>query len=651
MVLAVFNKLTQVCAALIASAAAIAAEETATATLPLPWHLQSCSDAEACLDIQPVWARFSMGDPETTVLVMERNVYRDTRTAAFGHVGLNAGRLEFLAVNDDVRFVAPADGTKTILKNLQQMRSVTAGLFGKAEPEVATVLDPEVRDQFCTFVSRSTTVQRNHDLQMAALVGGQQLPGVSGVAPDVNLALHNGSIEMDFVLGKEANELAEILPQRPDIRVINVSQESRDSAEPHWAQYQRLRSFAMRIGVRNPVSPRDLRSRVLVVAAAGNRSGTHTTRYTVNTSLDYRIPSEAIHTRMATEEDTLIDLSPNIPELNKGAAPIVVVGAILYDRSFPTFGRLDPGIDLLAPSGATWSPELANDNRLEAVSPTNWQDCLCASVFQRQTGLFNLPANAHDQCAPLAELRGLDRLLGVPVIDFHSESQFLAAPSDDGRLCGNTPIGVCQSATTGTSGAAALVSGIAALMFSLDPTLSGEEVADILTTTAINNSRDGLPIVSPMAAMHSVQARMIDGVLAALGRADITWLDQHITGAVWVVDQGRGGVSHYNRDGALNFLIEAYGRSQWQVARLHDASLADCPTGVFGDPRRIGRELAKARPCAPPRSKKNALYQIAELTDGEAFRTARFIWTREDSLDRVWRLAGLQLGNIKNAID
>lgn len=592
-----------------------------------------------------------MGDPETTVLVMERNVHRDTRTAAFGHVGLNAGRLEILAVNADISFAAPADGTETILKNLRQMRSVSAGLFGKAEPEVSTVLDPEVRDQFCTFVSRSTTVQRNHDLQMAALIGGQQLPGVSGVAPDVNLALHNGSIEMDFVLGKEANELVEILPQRPDIRVINVSQESREAAEPHWAQYQRLRSFAMRVGARTPVSTRDLRSRVLVVAAAGNRSGTHTTSYTVNTSLDYRIPSEAIHTRVATEEDALIDLSPNMPELIKGAAPIVVVGAILYDRSFPTFGRLDPGIDLLAPSGATWSPELANDNRLKAVSPANWQDCLCASIFQRQTGPVNLPAKSHDQCAPLAELRGLDRLLGVPVIDFHSESQFLAAPSDDGRLCGKNPIGVCQSATAGTSGAAALVSGIAALMFSLDPTLSGEEVADILTTTAINNSRDGLPIVSPMAAMHSVQERMIDGVLAALGRGDLDWLDQRTAGSVRVVDQDRGGFYSSNRDRALNFLIEAYGSSQWQVARLKDASLADCPTGVFADPSRIGRELASARPCTPPKSKRNALYQIAELTDGKFFRTARFVWTREASLERVWRLAGLQLGNIKNAID
>lgn len=649
MVLAAFNKFTQICAALIASAASISAQENAT-TMPLPWHLQGCSDKEACLDIQPVWARFSAGDSQTTVLFMESNLYRDTRTAAFGHAGLDAGRLEILAVNDDVRFAAPADGITTILANLEQLQTVAADLFGKAAPGVKAALVPEIRDQFCTFVSRSMTEERNHDLQMAALVGGLQLPGVSGVAPGVNLALHNGSIEMDFALGKEANELSEILPQRPDIRVINVSQESLDSSEPHWAQYQRLRDFAMRVGARTP-SSQDLRSRVLVVAAAGNRSNTYSTRYSVDTSLDYRIPNEAIHIRLATQENALIDLSPNTPELSKGAVPIVVVGAILHDRSFPTFGRLDPGIDLLAPSGAIWSPELANDNRLEAVSPANWQDCLCATVFQRQTGSVSLPASAHKECAPLAELPGLDRLLGVPVVDFHSESRFLTAHNGDRRLCGTNPAGVCQSATAGTSGAAALVSGIAALMFSLDPTLSGEEVADILTTTAINNSRDGLPVVSPMMAMHSVQVRMIDGVLAALSREDLDWLDQRIADIVRVTDQGRKSVSRSNRDSALNYLIEAYGRSQWQVLRILDTSLADCPTGVLGDPGKIGRELAKVRPCTPPGSKLNALYQIAELTDGTTTRTAHFIWTREVSLDRVWRLAGLQLGGIKIGID
>lgn len=648
MVLAAYNKLGVSAITLICLAPCLFADEAQKAITKLPWHLEDCAQTEACMNIAPVWERFSQGDPATTVLVLENKLHRDSRSAVYGHAGLAALNVEFVSVKDDIAFAIPADGVDKIEKNVRRIEEVAKARFGKAARQLSA--DPTARDGFCTFVSSGMAVARNHDLHMAALIGGQPLPGVSGVAPNVRLTLHNGSIGRDIETNRESNELARIIPHRPDIRVINVSQGDSDLTEPHWAHYQRLREFAMRVGARATSSPNDPRSRILVVAAAGNRPRIHSFSFKVNASLDYRIPREAIHTNRSVQSESVIDLSPHIPSPYAGvAAPLLVVGAVQFDRDFPSFGRFDPGIDVLAPSGATWARESSEENKAKSSTSADWRDCVCAFVRQQQLGEFERNVSELQECKVLNHKRNLDRLLGIPVIDYHARSGTSGAETENQTLCRDEPAGACRTAISGTSGAAALVSGVAALMFSLDPSLTGEEAARLLKSSAINSSKDGLPVVNPMAAMHAVQGRMINRVFAAFSRADFKWLDQNMAKSVHVEDLARKFTSSPERDRVLLDLLDTYGRSSWRYVRLDDAVLVECDHGALILPRAIGLELAKDRPCAPRQTRGNTLFQRAMITDGTDLRSARFIWTRDFAPNARWILAGLRFGELDNA--
>ena len=75
--------------------------------------------------------------------------------------------------------------------------------------------------------------------------------------------------------------------------------------------------------------------------------------------------------------------------------------------------------------------------------------------------------------------------------------------------CGSPALPSAVRLATGTSAATALVSGVAALMFSVDPSLDAREARDILRATARRRIVNGLPILDPEAALGEVVERMV----------------------------------------------------------------------------------------------------------------------------------------------
>ena len=631
----------------------VVAPAAADESLEIPWHLgDACQAGEVCMKMGDVWGRYGVGRPNVTVLVAEPNLYADTRAASLWHAGLAPAAIDILPSPRFSAYEPPDKTPQTAADDLAQNNAVYAEIDkARGRGEQVRFQPPGVRqrDEICAFITGARgEIARNHDLKMAALIGGRPYNGTVGVAPGIRLALTLASA------GPEDTEfLKAMLRRRPDVRVLNLSQgfgraSNIREARPHREHYNQLVRFAMELAPAvgfESISG----SRLLVVAAAGNVPAHESTLLEPKEVLDARIPSEAIHYGRAQFET--VDLRPQyLRDFPRPRLPLLVVGAVGPEGVQPSFGRIDRGIDLYAPSGLDWTAIVRQGMTESTIrSAAAWSDCLCAAVSEQQG--TPLPSAETARCRRLLD-GPASRRLGVPTLDFHQNSipERARAANPEAELptiCADKAKGVCVSYVVGTSVSTALVSGVAALMFSLDPTLSGEEAAAILRLTANLENRWGLPVVDPAAAMDAVALRIANRLASTLAGAD---------GAppisrpfYFAIGDGDGAVfrtpgraRHYlNAEAAHRLGV----RRPVRIERLERARVVQCPVGVAGSARGVARLLRGEAECADGDAGARVLVLDAALTGVAGEQVVRSVW-RWVGNETVggWALAGIRKG-------
>ncbi len=648
--------------------ACVSASAVADERRNIPWHLDdACETGDVCMRMAEVWSRYGDGQPNVTVLVAEPKLHADTHAASLWHAGLAPSAIEILPSPTFSAFEPPDKTSNNAEEDIAQNNAVYEQLdAARGRRAQARFKPPEVRgsEEFCAFVTgASGEGARNHDLKMAALIGGRSYNGSIGVASGVNLALTQASANRD-----DTDFLKAMLGRRPDIRVLNLSQgfgraSNIREARPHREHYNRLVRFAMEIAPTVRFEGRSS-ARLLIVAAAGNVPAHESTLLEPKEVLDDRIPPQAVHYGTAVFET--VDLRPHyLNDFPRPSLPLLVVGAIGPEGIQPSFGRIDRGIDLYAPSGLDWTAIVRNDMAKGAIrNAASWSGCLCAAVAEQQGTLLRDDPNAGaEQRAArstpelTAKCRWLldgpeRRNLGVPTLDFHRNSITAKTSTSDlqaglSKICRDRAEGVCQAYVTGTSVSTALVSGVAALMFSLDPSLSGEEAAAILRRTATRERRHGLPVVNPMAAMDAVAQRIANRLASTLAGVD---------GALsisrpfyFAFGDGEGAV--FRTHGLARRYLNAEAASRLglrlpiRIERLDQAMIVQCPVGVAGSAMGLARLLRDEAGCASDADAVRVLLLDAAMAGvaGEQIVRSAWRWLNDEAGGR-WALAGLRKG-------
>ena len=630
--------------------------EEVLAETRLPWHLTA--DCPTCLGIADAWERYGTGHHDITVLVAEQRIFSDTRAAASWHAGIAPRRFELLINRGDVPLGDPTPPYRSMLdsqrgqeEGLRLLDSFT-GKSGRGD------LGPvRTRAEMCSFVGKvAPEGSHNHDLQMASLIGGQAYLGTSGIAPDTHIILTEAKIELDSV-----ELLSDLVARRPEVRVVNLSQgQGRapddiavESAHPHGLHYQKLSRLVMELSVAGMLGTHARSAtRFLVVASAGNVPAFESNIFEPEEVLDLRIPPEAIH--LAQPTPVYVDLRPHyIRDLPRLELPLLVVGAVGPKGTLPSYGRIDQGIDIYAPAGLDWLAQVrAAAPGDKSLGGAEWRECVCARLSQDNPN-FAVDSVLDETCSPLKDESDWYQL-GVPTLDFHSNSYADVAEFAPLRAhCADPPSGLCGSLADGSSAAAAVVSGVASLMFALDPTLSGEEAAEIVKSTARTDNVLGLPVVNPGRALdavvHRIGARLIGALsnptrLAAFFGTPFyyTWLD-HPKPYVFT-DQAR----------AAQFVVESFSwfepRNTWRVAAVRSGRSQRCDAGMAGSTVGIRRFLKGRDACEESENGVEILQLEIDISDGLRDLLVRTVWRRTGRLgpDTDWRVAGLSVkGELK----
>ena len=487
---------------------------------------------------------------------------------------------------------------------------------------------------------------RNHDLQMASLIGGQPYHGTKGVAPGIHIILAKATITPDDV-----PLLTDLVARRPEIRVINLSQgQGRaddaiavETARPHGVHYQKLNGLVMELSVAGLLEARPrAATRFLVVASAGNVAAFETNIFEPREVLDVRIPPEAIH--HAPPTPVYVDLRPHylldLPYLD---LPLIVVGAVGADGTIASYGRIDHGIDLYAPAGIDWISQVhLAGPRKQGVGGSEWRECVCAALTRAHLQ-FSVDPRTERTCSDVDE-----RQLGVPALDFHMNSTREAdTPIGLRSNCADRPNGLCTSIADGTSAAAALVSGVAALMFSLDPTRSGEEVAEILKSTARTDNPLKLPVVDPGKALQVVAKEIGSRVINGL--RDPAQLSAQLGLPFYYLVQGEDPFASTRAGVAADTVARSFatlGRGHsWRVEALDDGRLQRCDAGTAGSTLGL-RELLQGRDaCANDDNGVEILRLELDVSDGLIDLAVGMVLRRAGRLDpdAGWRVAGLNV--------
>ncbi|MEM9762496.1 MAG: S8 family serine peptidase [Pseudomonadota bacterium] len=628
--------------------------------LSLPWYLGD--DCDTCLGISETWDRFGRGSPDVSVLVAEPRLYADTRAAIEWHAGLDPRRFEVVVSRFDQNF-HPAEeaADQRELKRQAEIESddaldALAGVTDRPRPE-------PVKDglAFCSFVA----APNNHDLHMASLIGADPYLDTSGVAPRTRVLITQASIAYDAV-GKPVDgpRLVDLIQRRPDIRVVNISQGQgqhpdearRVSANPHRRHYQMLDRLAMDLAMAGTIeSRRAAASRLLIVASAGNVPAFESNVFEPQKVLNSLIPPEAIH--HGVQQLVYTDLRPHylddVPGLD---LPLLVVGAIGPEGRLPSYARIDQGIDIYAPVGLDWAAHLRN-NVLgdQTLGGADWQDCTCLDIANSQNTSLADATDDGSGTATFERLTGTCRpldgpagaLLGLPVADFHAES------AGRGRLleglrktCADEPLGNCTARVGGTSAAAAIVSGVAALVFSVDPALSGEEVARIIRRSARTDNRLRLPVMNPGGALDQTARGIVERVLANMD--DPARLAGHLGDPVLVAASNGNRFAFTAPQRAATYVAGLFGGQEggerWRALAVEDATLRRCAPGTAGSTVGIGDLLDGLR-CRETERGIEVLTLSVEVASGSRRAVLNTAWYRGDRLDPTvrWRLAGLKV--------
>ena len=632
--------------------------QAAHAASKRPWHL--AADCSTCLRMADAWQRYGTGHPDIAVMVAEPRIFADTRAAASWHAGVAGRRFELLVAHGDPDVIDPVSRPRRSLvyqrNNQEQGLAILDRITGRRDRPALRLIRPRWDTwELCSFVRQDLPEgARNHDLQMASLIGGRQYLGTSGVAPDTHVVLAEATIAPE-----RADLLKELLARRPEIRVVNFSQGhgrvsddiAIESAPSHGLHYRRLDRLVMELSVAGMLETRaQSATRFLVVASAGNVPAFASNIVEPEEVLDPRIPPEAVHLAQPTPE--YIDLRPHylrdMPHLD---LPLIVVGAIGPDGTLPSYGRVDQGIDIYAPAGLDW---LAQARRATPTNPSlggaEWRECICAQLATDHLRAESRPASTYgDACAALTKPEHWFEL-GIPALDFHTHAIELDATSSPLRAhCAEQPGGLCTSLAHGTSAAAALVSGVAALMFALDPTQSGEEAAKILKSTARRDNPLKLPVVDAERALdavvHRIGARLFGAIADPKQLVEFfgepfyyTWLD-HPEAYVFA-----------SRRRAAQFVAEAF---TWlgpadtrRLTAVRRGRVQRCGIGMAGSTVGIQRSLEGQDACAEAEDGVEILRFELDFRAGPRDLVADVILRRASRLgpDVHWRVAGLAVG-------
>lgn len=616
----------------------------------LPWHLSEISeDCRTCLGMEDVWSPYGEGHPDIAVLVAEPEIFADTRSAASWHAGIGRQRLELPPRSGVPRLVSPEPPHRALgARQSSQKKGLALLDEFDGEPGRVRSLGPLIhRPRVCSFVRKSAGEgPRNHDLQMASLIGGQPYRGTKGVAPGIHLILTKATITP-----KDVPLLTDLVARRPEIRVINISQgqgQAEDAiavetARPHGVHYQKLNGLVMELSVAGMLETRSrTATRFLVVASAGNVAAFETNIFEPREVLDVRIPPEAIH--HAPPTPVYVDLRPHyLLDLPRLDLPLIVVGAVGADGTMASYGRTDHGIDLYAPAGIDWISQVRlSMPEKQSVGGGEWRECVCAALT-RAHPLFDVDPRTRRTCSDVEE-----RQLGVPALDFHMNS----ASGDDTPIglrlsCADSPNGLCTSIADGTSAATALVSGVAALMFSLDPTRSGEEVAEILKSTARTDNPLRLPVIDPSKALQVVAkeigTRVIDGL------RDPAQLSAQLGLPFYYLLQGEDPFASTRAGVAADVVARSFaslGRGHsWRVRALDDGRLQRCDAGTAGSTLGLRELLQGQDACADDDNGVEILRLELDVSDGLIDLAVGMVLRRAGRLgpDTGWRVAGLNV--------
>lgn len=616
-----------------------------------PWHLGgSCS---TCLRLPAAWRTYGVGHPDVAVVVAERWLFDDTRAAARWHAGIAGERFQMRFGGGSL--VAPQPDLPSLPDRLLNQTTGLASLDAltnkRAARRMFTASSRRGRGEaLCSFVrSERSGIPRNHDLQMASLIGGQRYRGTSGVAPGTHVILTEGTLAPD-----EAGFLKDLIARRPDVRVVNFSQgqgrvhdaTAIDSALPHALHYQKLDRLVMELSVAGLLERHGgWATRFLVVASAGNVPAFESNVFEPEEVLDARIPPEAIHFGQPAVE--YVDLRPHyLRDVPRLGLPLLVVGAVGANGTLPSYGRIDQGIHLYAPAGIDWITQLRDRKPGDqGLGGAEWRECACAALSVHHPGL-TVGFDLQQVCAPLKQASWAQ--LGVPALDFHTHSAPLAEPPTPVHMnCANAPKGVCTAIADGTSAAAALVSGVAALVFALDPTLSGEEVAQILKTTARTDNPMGLAVVDPSAALDAA-ARQIGSRLIDALESPAT-LSAYFGVPFYYALQGHDPEAFADREAAATYVADsmgwhAHGR-KWHLTRIEDARVRRCGVGMAGSTLGIRQLLQGTDVCGDTTDSVELLRLRVGGGNGIKDFTADMVLRRASHLtpETHWRVAGLNV--------
>lgn len=618
----------------------------------VPWHLGS--HCRACLGVDEAWERYGTGHADIAVVVAEKDIYADTRSAESWHPGLGP-RFEVVLGSHAPVLVDPHP--YVLLTDLVANQARGNVVFDRYadKPGRPTLAAPTESPEMCSFVSGgASAIPRNHDLQMASLIGGQSYLGTSGVAPGTHVILTQASL-----IHGGLDLLADLVARRPEVRVVNFSQgpgrlhdeSSRRRTPPHSMHYHRLNRLVMELSIAGMLATRaKSATRFLVVAAAGNVPAFETELFEPNEVLDPRIPFQAIH--FGRHRPHYTDLRPHyLHDVPHPELPLLVVGALGPSGMLPSYGRIDQGIDLYAPAGLDWLAHIRappTPAPMRRLSGAQWRDCVCArlaqdhSSFARRTDYVAPPCWPDDQDSAWSQL-------GVPALDFHIHAFRHDEPFTPLRThCAEPPNSLCTSLAAGTSAAAALVSGVAALMFALDPTQSGEEAAAILKSTARVDNPLRLPVVDPAGALDAVVQRI--GARLVRAFADAPSLAPSLGTPfyyAWLNEPEPFVFTDSKR--AARFVAESFTwldpRNRWRIERLRNARVLRCGVGLAGSTVGI-RELLNAPDACTTSSDEVEILRVEfDLSDGRRDLDLRVVLRRAGRLDpqTEWRVAGLSV--------
>ena len=641
----------------------LATGNASTAERDTPWHLSSHEHCKTCLQMERVWKRYGAGHAGVAVVVAEPATFADTRAAGSWHAGIAARQFELQLPGSDHFFVPPQKPARDSQLQRGKRDAAVNGLFGAGPNDESNTSggpglgtqrssDGDAGNAACSFVHGSATEgARNHDLKMVSLIGGQRYLGTSGVAPGTRVILTNAKPDREGTA-----TLTALIARRPDVRVVNLSQGQAPAVDevplpttrPHGVHYQKLNRLVMELSVHGMLESRaHTATRFVVVASAGNVPAFESDTFEPKDVLHYLIPPEAIH--YDPPDPVYFDLRPHyLRDIPQVELPLLVVGAVGPDGRLPSYARVDQGIDIYAPAGRDWIAQVRTPRaKTHGLGGRAWQQCVCAVVGEAHKQSLVVDFPKLDVCESLVEPHHRFQL-GIPALDFHAdviEDKTVAVPLD--ALCTEAPQGLCTSLADGTSAATALVSGVAALMFALDPTQSGEEVARILKSTARTDTQLSLPVVNPEGALDAVVRGIGARLLATLG--DRAQLAAVLGLPFYYTIEGQPPFPSTKRPHAADYVARSFAslgqKGSWRVTGLRDAGLERCGVGMAGSTLGIAELLNGGNPCVNTDNEVEILRLELNVSNERRKLVVGMVLRRAGPLgpDTDWRFAGLSI--------